>query len=111
MKRGLAPEELANRPDEQRPGLARKRHQFTLKHRESLSVEGVINVESFDDQEVLLETDQGMMTIRGDELHIKELNLDGGNLLVDGFVRAIEYTGDSPRDKNRTKGLLGRLFK
>lgn len=89
----------------------RKRHQLTLKHREAMSVEGVINVESFDNQEVLLETDQGMMIVRGDDLHIKELNLEGGSLHVDGFVRSIEYTGDGPRQKGRAKGLLGKLFK
>lgn len=89
----------------------RKRHQLTLKHRESMSVEGVLNVESFDNQEVLVETDQGMMIVRGDDLHIKELNLEGGNLLVDGFVRSIEYSGDGPRKKGKTKGLLGKIFK
>ena len=39
-----------------------------------------------------METDQGMMIVRGDGLHIKELNLEGGNLLVDGFVHSIEYS-------------------
>lgn len=92
-------------------GAAPKRHQLTLKNRESLGVEGVINVESFDDQEVILETEQGMMHVRGDELHIKELNLMGGNLLLEGFVRSIEYTGDGPRKKGRGKGLFGRLLK
>lgn len=111
MKRGQAVDERPRRTEEQSPGVARKRHQFTLKQRESLNVEGVVNVESFDDQAVLLETDQGMMTIRGDDLHIKELNLDGGSLQVDGFVRSIEYTGDGPRQKNRAKGVLGKLFK
>lgn len=75
-----------------------------------MAVEGVLNVESFDDQEVHLETDQGMMTIRGTGLHIRELNLDGGNLLVDGFVKSIEYTGEAPREK-KAKGLFGKLFK
>ncbi len=111
MKRSTALDERPKGSPEQQPGVARKRHQFTLKQRESLSVDGVVNVESFDDQTVLLETDQGMMTIRGDELHIKELNLDGGSLQVEGFVRSIEYTGDGPRQKKSAKGVLGRLFK
>lgn len=89
----------------------RKRHQLTLRHRESMSVEGVLNVESFDNQEVLVETEQGMMIVRGDDLHIKELNLEGGSLQVDGFVRSIEYTGEGPRKKGKSKGLLGKLFK
>lgn len=108
VKRGI--EAAHERSGGEGPAAARKRHQFTLKHRESMAVEGVLNVESFDEQEVHLETDQGMMTIRGAGLHIKELNLDGGNLLVDGFVQSIEYTGDAPRGK-KAKGFLGKLFK
>lgn len=108
MKRGI--DVAHERPGGEGAGAIRKRHQFTLKQRESMEVEGVLNVESFDDQEVHLETDQGMMTIRGADLHIKELNLDGGNLLVDGFVRSIEYTGDAPKGK-KAKGLFGKLFK
>lgn len=111
MKRGVGPQERPGRGEEPGVAVVRKRHQFTLKQREALSVEGVINVESFDDQEVHLETDLGMMTVRGDDLHIKELNLDGGGLQVQGFVRSIEYTGDGPRQKDRGKGLLGKLFK
>ena len=94
-----------------RTGAVRQKHQFTLKNREQMSVEGVINVESFDDQEVLVETDQGMMHVRGDDLHIKELNLEGGTLLVTGFGRGIEYTGDGPRKKGKGRGLLGKMFK
>jgi len=94
-----------------RSAAVRTKHQFTLKNREQMSVEGVLNVESFDDKEILIETDQGLMNVKGDDLHIKELNLEGGTLLLSGFVRGIEYTGDGPRPKGKGKGLLGRLFK
>lgn len=111
MKRGRALDEI----DERLPGVdgpaAKRRHQLTLKHRESMSIEGVLNVESFDSHEVLLETDQGMMLVRGEDLHIKELNLEGGSLLVDGFVHSIEYSGEGPRKKGKSKGFLGKLFR
>lgn len=81
-----------------------------MKARESLSVEGVINVESFDDQEVIVETDLGVMHVRGEDLHIKELNLTSGSLLVSGFIKGIEYMGDGPRKKGG-KGFFGRLLK
>lgn len=110
MKR-RTPDGIDERPLGPDGSASRKRHQLTLRHRESMSVEGVLNVESFDNQQVLLETDQGMMIVRGDDLHIKELNLEGGSLLVDGFVTSIEYTGDGPRKKAKAKGLLGKLFK
>jgi sporulation protein YabP len=89
--------------------IAKKRHQLTLKARESLSIEGVVGVESFDDQEVVVETDQGVLLIKGDGLHIKELNLDSGALHVDGSVRVLEYAGDSLG--KRSKGVLAKLFK
>lgn len=88
---------------------ARKKHQLSLKGRENLSVDGVTNVESFDDQEVILETDTGMLIVRGDELHIKELNLESGSLVVDGVIRSLEYAGDAPGKKG--KGFMGKLFR
>ena len=43
----------------------RRGHQLALKGRESLSVDGVLNVESFDEHEILLETEEGMLVVRG----------------------------------------------
>lgn len=87
----------------------RKAHQVVLRNRESLAVEGVVNLESFDDQEVVLETDSGVLLVRGDDLHVKGLNLETGSLVVEGFVKAIEYSGETPARKG--KGLMGRLFR
>lgn len=87
----------------------RSRHQLTLRGRESLVVDGVANVESFDDQEVVVETDQGLLFVRGSDLSIKELNLETGNLVVTGFITALEYTGAAAGQKRQ--GLLRRLFK
>ena len=73
--------------------VSARRHQLTLKARENLTMEGVVSVESFDENEVLLETDEGAMIVRGEGLQIKELNLETGTLGVDGLVRTLEYTG------------------
>lgn len=88
---------------------ARKRQNLTLKGREHLTIEGVVNVESFDRKEVLLETEQGVMLVRGEDLHIKELNLEGSGLVVTGFIHSIEYQGESLAQQS--KGFFGRLFK
>jgi len=82
---------------------------LTLKHRETLQAEGVVNVESFDNHIVVVETDQGVMNVRGEGLHIKELNLETGTLSIDGLVHAIEYAGESLGRKG--KGFIGRLFR
>lgn len=85
------------------------RHQLILAERERLTLDGVIHVESFDDREIVLETELGGLVVQGDDLHIKELNLEKGNLLVWGYIQSIEYLGDSLGTKS--KGLLARLFR
>lgn len=93
--------------DEKRLGSVR--HQLVLAERERLTLDGVIHVESFDDREIVLDTELGGLIIQGEELHIKELNLEKGNLLVSGFVQSVEYLGESLGA--RGKGLLARLFR
>ncbi len=83
------------------------RHQVTLVDREELSVEGVENLGSFDEKEVVMETGQGVLTVRGEGLNIKQLNLEKGNITVEGTVKSIAYE-DETRQK---KGLLERLLR
>ncbi|MDI9441841.1 MAG: sporulation protein YabP [Firmicutes bacterium] len=85
------------------------RHQLVLAERERLTIDGVLHVESFDEKEIVLDTELGGLVIEGEELHIKELNLEKGNLLVSGYVRSVEYLGESLA--KRGKGLLARLFR
>ncbi|MGI6673817.1 MAG: sporulation protein YabP [Limnochordia bacterium] len=85
------------------------RHQLILAERERLTLDGVVHVESFDDQEIVLETELGGLVVQGDDLHIKELNLEKGSLLVHGFIQSVEYLGDSLSKKG--KGFLARLFR
>ncbi|MDT8902789.1 sporulation protein YabP [Anaeroselena agilis] len=85
----------------------RWRHQFTLTDREDLTVEGVVSLGSFDEKEVVLETEQGMLTVRGEGLNIKQLNLEKGSIIVEGMVGSLTYA-DEVRQK---KGLLERLLK
>ncbi|NLK08579.1 MAG: sporulation protein YabP [Firmicutes bacterium] len=94
---------------EERQLSIRKKHQVTLQNREKLAIDGVLNVESFDDLEIVLETDAGMLVVRGDSLHIKELNLDSASLNVIGHISTMEYIGDA--GEKRGKGFLGKLFK
>lgn len=87
----------------------RSKHQFSLRHRKTLAMEGVINVDSFDNEEVVIETDAGVLVIRGEDLHIKELNLETGTLQLTGLVHALQYMGEGFARKGR--GVLGKLFK
>lgn len=83
------------------------RHQLVLVDREEMTIDGVINLGSFDDREILMETEQGILQVKGEALNIKQLNLDKGNIVVEGTVKSIVYD-DEPKSK---KGLLERLLK
>lgn len=85
------------------------RHQLILAERERLTLDGVTHVESFDDREIVLDTELGGLIVQGEELHIKELNLEKGNVLVNGHIRSIEYLGDSLGKRSRS--LLAKLFR
>ncbi len=91
------------------PGSVTTKHQIVLVQREKLNVDGVLNVDSFDDREIVLETDHGGLFVRGEDLHISELNLETGNLVVGGYIRMLEYTKDSLGVKG--KGVLAKLFR
>ena len=81
-------------------------HTVILEGREKLSISGVLDVQSFDEQQVLLETVRGMLVVRGQGLHVERLQLEAGEPIVEGEVGLVEYD-DSVQPRG---GLLGRLF-
>lgn len=86
-------------------------HVVTITNREQVTVGGVIHVDSFDDQEIIIDTDLGTLSLKGEDLHIKQLNLDEGYLEIEGVVNAAVY---SLRPKGRgakAKGLLERILR
>lgn len=82
-------------------------HTIILEGREKLSISGVTDVQSFDEDQILLETVQGMLVIRGQNLHVEKLQLEAGELSVVGEVGCIEYD-DSVQPRG---GLFSRLFR
>lgn len=66
-------------------------HNIILEGREKLSVSGVMDVQSFDEEQVLLETVRGMVVVRGHGLHVERLQLEEGELIVEGEIGLIEY--------------------
>ncbi|MBC5736936.1 MULTISPECIES: sporulation protein YabP [Oscillospiraceae] len=82
-------------------------HHLILEGREQLSVSGVEEVESFDENQIVMYTTKGTLVVRGENLHIEKLSLDGGDLKVEGDIDALTYE-DGPREKG---GLFSRLFR
>jgi len=86
-----------------------KRQEIKMLNRKLLEISGVLNVESFDSEEFLLETECGFLTIRGKNLHIKNLSLEQGLVAIEGMVDELAYLDANSQEK--TKGFLGKLFK
>ena len=81
-----------------------------LENREKLSISGVLDVLSFDDQIVILETELGLLTVKGENLRINKLSLDTSEVIVDGEIYSLGYSEKNIEKKN-TGGILGRIFK
>lgn len=82
-------------------------HNLILKERKSLNISGVLDVDSFDDGAVIAYTELGELTIKGENLHINKINLDSGDLELDGEVYLLEYTENKPSGQ----GFFSKLFK
>lgn len=79
-----------------------------LENREKLSISGVIDVESFNDESVVIETELGVLIVSGDDLHISKLNIDSSELSIEGTIISCEY---SDRDSRSKGGFFTKMFK
>lgn len=91
--------------DEKQTGRA---HKVTIADRNSGTISGVSDVLSFDVNEVLLETDMGMLMVKGQELHVKRLTLEKGEVDIEGQIDSLTYSSGGG---NKNESLLGRLFR
>ena len=82
---------------------------LVLENREKLSISGVNDVLSFDDQIVILETQLGLLTIKGENLRINKLNIDSEEVIIEGDITNLAYSEKDFDKKNNT--FLGKIFK
>ena len=81
-------------------------HRLVLEGRSKLAVNGITEIESFDENTIVLYTTRGTLVIHGRQLHLSMLSVDGGQVSVDGTVDSMVY-----EDDQRTGGsFLSRLF-
>ena len=87
-------------------GTENKKHQVTLYARDKAEIGGVTEVESFDEQSVVLTTVCGEMTVEGESLHVSPLDITRGAVVVDGHICGIYYSDAAPA-KRGFKRLFG----
>lgn len=90
--------------------LNAKPHRLTMENRNSGTVTGIQEVVSFDENQVVLDTDMGLLTLKGKNLHISRLTLEKGEVDLDGTIDSLAYSSNEALRKSG-ESLLSRLFK
>ena len=87
-----------------------KTHKLILNNRHTGSFTGILDVLSFDLSEVLLETEMGMLHIKGKDLHVNRLNLEKGEADIEGEIDSMAYS-EIPSPSAKHEGLFGKMFR
>ncbi len=82
-------------------------HNIIMEDRRKLSVSGVTDIDSFDEQTIIAITGAGELTIRGWNLHITRLNLEQTELMVDGEISSLTYTDTRPQ----ARGFFSKVLR
>ncbi len=82
-------------------------HNCILEDRKSLSISGVSNVGSFDEETIIAITDYGELTVKGQNLHITKLSLEVGELCIEGSINALQYADVI----EKSGSFLSRVFR
>lgn len=91
-------------------GAGSRMHKIALTNRRLCMISGVNDVLSFDVREVLLETEQGMLQIKGEDLHVSRLTLERGEIDIDGKIDSIAYS-DGGSGTGKKESLWERMFR
>lgn len=81
-------------------------HSLILENRRALTATGVSNVDSFDEQTIVAYTDLGQLIIKGSKLQINKLNIETGELTLNGDISSMSYS-----ENQLSGGFFSRLFK
>lgn len=83
---------------------------LVLENRGKLSISGVVDVLSFDDQVVMIETELGLLTVKGENLRINKLSIDTSEVIVEGEISYLAYSENNNHDREK-EGFLSKIFK
>ena len=82
---------------------------LVLENRGKLSVSGVNDVLSFDDQVVMVDTELGLLTVKGENIRINKLSLDTAEVIIEGEISSLSYSQNKQEKNSGT--LLSKIFK
>lgn len=82
---------------------------LVLENRSRLNISGVLDVLSFDDQIIIVDTELGMLTVKGENLRINKLSIDTSEVIVEGEIISLTYSSKDIDKKN--EGFFGKIFK
>lgn len=82
---------------------------LVLENRNKLNVTGVKDVLSFDDEIIIMETELGLLTIKGENLKINKLSIDTGDVIVEGEISNLGYSDHSKKEQEGS--FLSKIFK
>ena len=85
-------------------------HSISINERKNILVSGVKKIDSFDDEEFLLETSMGYIIIKGNGLEIIKLDTYQGNISIKGKINSLNYIENIDK-KDKEKGVISKLFK
>jgi len=80
-----------------------------LENREKLNISGALDVLSFDDQLILIETELGLLTVKGEKLRVNKLNLDSEEVIIDGVIQSLAYSNNELGKKKTS--FISKIFK
>ena len=80
-----------------------------LENRSKLNISGVLDVLSFDDQVIIVETELGLLTIKGENLRINKLSIDTSEVIVEGDISYMAYS--NKKKKKKKNSIISKIFK
>lgn len=84
-------------------------HQISISERKQILLTGIKKINSFDEEEFIMESTMGIIVLKGNELEIIKLDTHDGNVSIKGHIDSITYMEDMKRGKN--EGFIAKLFK
>ncbi len=92
-------------------GNTQIKHTVLIENRNRIKINCVEDVESFNEEKVVVYTSMGVMIVTGFDFKVSRLSVDDGQLVIDGEVDKVEYMEEAKNERGESGGFLGRLFR